>query len=88
MMKNDLDIAGFCDVCDNPVYHRDNKPGEYDHHCFPKLCPHGNKVKNGIVFWGLGKPIEEAQYWSEECSECEKIAAEDTLRRFETNEGD
>ena len=27
-------LAGVCKKCGGPVFHRDKKPGEYNHNCF------------------------------------------------------
>jgi len=33
--------AGTCPKCNGPVYHRDGKPGEFDHDCSAPPAPEG-----------------------------------------------
>lgn len=37
MVEEDVNIAGICPKCNGPVYHRQGKPGEYDHNCTVRL---------------------------------------------------
>lgn len=37
MVEEDVNVAGICPKCNGPVYHRQGKPGEYDHNCTARL---------------------------------------------------